>query len=112
MQERATKKLREQTQQLLDGPMKHIRGAALAAALLPLASIAATPASAQTITPNCPSGGTCGLVYTDTNSNGIFDTGEKGTDAATVIVCQKCDGTDNFPITTGPTGFYEFTPQN
>ena len=39
--------LRDQTQQLLDGPLKHIRGAALAAVLLPLASVAATPASAQ-----------------------------------------------------------------
>ena len=39
--------LRDQTRQLLDGPLKHIRGAALAAVLLPLASVAATPASAQ-----------------------------------------------------------------
>src|SRR5262245_55734126 len=38
--------LQEQTQQLLQGPLKHIRGAALAAALLPLASVAATPAAA------------------------------------------------------------------
>jgi hypothetical protein len=39
--------LREKTQQLLEGPLKHVRAAALAAALLPLASIAATPAVAQ-----------------------------------------------------------------
>ena len=39
--------LQEQTQRLLDGPLKHVRVAALAAALLPLASIAATPASAR-----------------------------------------------------------------
>ena len=37
--------LRDRTQQLLDGPLKHIRVAALAAVLLPLASVAATPAS-------------------------------------------------------------------
>src|ERR1700722_2024993 len=40
--------LREKTQQLLQGPLKHIRAAALAAALLPLASVFAAPASAQT----------------------------------------------------------------
>ncbi len=39
--------LNQRTQQLLDGPLKHIRAAALAAALLPLASVAAAPASAQ-----------------------------------------------------------------
>ena len=62
--------LRDQTQQLLDGPLKHIRGAALAAALLPLASVAATPASAQAV---CASGGVCGTVFNDTNHNGIQD---------------------------------------
>src|SRR6185369_6629406 len=65
--------LRDQTQQLLDGPLKHIRGAALAAALLPLASVAATPASAQAL---CPSGGVCGIVFNDANHNGIRDGGE------------------------------------
>ena len=48
--------LQEKTQQLLHGPLKHIRAAALAAALLPLASVAAAPASAQDA---CPSGGIC-----------------------------------------------------
>jgi SdrD B-like domain len=65
--------LHDQTQQLLDGPLKHIRGAALAAALLPLASVAATPASAQAL---CPSGGVCGIVFNDANHNGIRDGGE------------------------------------
>ena len=50
MQDKA-KNLREQTQQLLDGPLKHVRGAALAAALLPLASIAAAPAAADPCAP-------------------------------------------------------------
>jgi len=40
--------LREKTQQLLQGPLKHIRAAALAAALLPLASVAA---KVTTLTP-------------------------------------------------------------
>ena len=38
--------LRDQTQKLMDGPLKHIRAAALAAALIPLASVFAAPASA------------------------------------------------------------------
>ena len=54
--------LKAKTQQLLDGPLKHIRAAAIAAALLPLASVAATPASAQT---SCPSAGICGTVWDD-----------------------------------------------
>ena len=48
--------LHEKTRRLVDGPLKHIRAAALAAALLPLASVAAVPVAAQT---SCPSGGTC-----------------------------------------------------
>ena len=34
----------QKTQQLLQGPLKHVRAAALAAALLPLASVAVSPA--------------------------------------------------------------------
>ena len=45
--------LQEKTQRLLAGPLKHIRAAALAAALLPLASVAAAPVGAQT---QCQSG--------------------------------------------------------
>src|SRR4051812_48012589 len=52
-QEMVQTELQAKTQQLLDGPLKHIRAAALAAALLPLASLAAAPASAQTV---CASG--------------------------------------------------------
>ena len=37
------------TQRLLHGPLKHVRAAALAAALLPLASVAVSPASAQSV---------------------------------------------------------------
>jgi hypothetical protein len=75
--------LRDQTQQLLDGPLKHIRGAALAAALLPLASVAATPASAQAL---CPSGGVCGIAFNDANHNGIQDAGEGGLENVPVFV--------------------------
>ncbi len=91
----------------MDGPLKHIRGAALAAALLPLASLAAAPASAQT----CGSGGVCGVVFNDTNDNGILDSGEAGIPGVTVTVCQACDGTDNVEVTTDANGFYSiFVP--
>src|SRR6185436_10706395 len=96
--------LKEKSQQLLDGPLKHIRGAALAAALLPLASVAATPASAQP--PVCASGGVCGRVFNDTNNNGMQDAGEAGIENVTVLACQLCDGFHTMSILTGPDGFY------
>src|SRR5437667_10104178 len=76
--------LQEKTQQLLVGPLKHIRAAALAAALLPLASVAAAPASAQNTF--CASGGVCGFVFNDANNNGIQDAGELGIAGAVVTV--------------------------
>jgi SdrD B-like domain len=101
--------LRDQTQQLLDGPLKHIRGAALAAALLPLASVAATPASAEP--PKCASGGVCGTVFNDTNNNGVQDAGETGIENVQVLACQLCDGSDNTPGVTDMNGFYSiFVP--
>ena len=100
--------LRDQHQQLLDGPLKHIRVAALAAVLLPLASVAATPASAQNV---CASGGVCGTVFNDTNNNGVQDVGEPGLDNVQVLVCQLCDGTDTISGVTGLNGVYSiFVP--
>jgi hypothetical protein len=99
--------VQEQTQKLIDGPLKHIRAAALAAALLPLASFAATPASAQ----SACSGGVCGTVFNDINGNGIQDVGEPGIEGVTVIVCQICDGSDNIPTETTSTGSWSiFVP--
>jgi len=96
--------LEEKRQQLLDGPLKHIRGAALAAALLPLASVAAAPASAQTV---CQSAGTvCGFVFNDTNHNGIQDVGETGIEGAKVFVTV---GSDTLQTETGPDGLYYFS---
>ena len=49
--------LQTKTRRLLDGPLKHIRVVALAAALLPLASVAAAPARVQcgsAPAPPCP----------------------------------------------------------
>ena len=97
--------LRDQTQQLLDGPLKHIRGAALAAALLPLASVAATPASAQVA---CPSAGVCGLVFYDANNNGIQDFGDTPIAGAVVsikgtayVTATNADGVYFFPVAPG-----------
>jgi SdrD B-like protein len=88
------------TRQLLEGPLKHIRVAALAAALLPLASVVATPASAQTL---CPSGGVCGFVFNDVNNNGFQDSGDTGIEGAKV---QVFDGTDTITTETGPFGTF------
>ena len=87
-QEVGQTELKAKTQQLLDGPLKHIRAAAIAAALLPLASVAATPASAQTA---CTSGGTqvfaCGFVFNDANNDGIRQWDETAIEGAKVTIC-------------------------
>jgi SdrD B-like domain len=104
--------LKQKTQQLMDGPLKHIRGAALAAALLPLASIAAAPASAQTTAP-CASAGTCGIVFNDTNGNGILDAGEAPIQGVTVTLCVLCNGSSTDTVLTTTTdlnGVFEFPP--
>ncbi len=95
--------VREKTEQLLNGPLKHVRAAALAAALLPLASVMATPASAQTV---CPSGGVCGFVFNDTNGNGIQDAGETGIEGAKVTLFVGTDFVG--PIDTNPDGTFNF----
>jgi hypothetical protein len=110
MSNQVNAELQTKSQQLLDGPLKHVRAAALAAALLPLASIAATPASAQTAAP-CPSGGTCGIVFVDNNGDSMLDSGDTGIDAAPVTACQKCDGTDDFTVTTDGSGNFQFTQE-
>jgi hypothetical protein len=104
-QEICQTELKARTQQLVDGPLKHIRAAALAAALLPLASVAAAPASAQDL---CQaSGGTavCGFIWDDTNNNGVQDAGEPAIEGAKVFLS---DGTDTLQVDTGPDGFFNF----
>jgi hypothetical protein len=96
--------LQHKTQQLLQGPLKHIKAAALAAALLPLASVAAAPASAQDV---CPSGGVCGTVFDDANNDGVFQEGTEGVlEGVKVFVCVLCDGTDTIETETGPDGTF------
>jgi len=109
-QEVVNRDLQKKTQQLLDGPLKHVRAAALAAALLPLAALAAAPASAQTIAP-CQSGGTCGIVFTDTNGNGILDVGETPIQGADVTACVVCNGSDSVTTTTDLNGDFQFPPE-
>jgi hypothetical protein len=96
--------LEAKTRQLLHGPLKHVRAAALAAALLPLASVAVSPASAQEV---CPSGGTCGVVFNDLNNNGIQDAGEPGI-AGAVVTAEAADGTTTTKA-TGADGTFYFT---
>jgi hypothetical protein len=81
--------------------LKQVRAAALAAVLVPLASVAATPASAQTAM--CASGGTCGFVWNDTNNNGVQEPGEPGIEGAVVSL----DGGTNITA-TDTEGFYYF----
>ena len=95
--------LHEKTQRLLQGPLKHVRAAALAAALLPLASVLATPAYAQSAI--CASGGFCGFVWNDTNQNGVQDGGETGVVGASVTVVV---GSDTYVVATDDSGFYDF----
>jgi hypothetical protein len=95
--------LKQKTQQLLDGPLKHIRAVAIAAALLPLASV--TPASAQPAT--CGSGGVCGVVFNDINPNGIQEPGEIGIPGAKVTITV---GANSFDTYTDSDGFYFFGP--
>jgi hypothetical protein len=101
-QESHRNELHEQTQHLLQGPLKHIRSAALAAALLPLASVAAAPAAAQSAA--CASGGTFGRVWNDANNNGLQDGGESGIEGAVVSL-----DTDLEVTATGPEGYYFFS---
>lgn len=100
MSQECQAELQQKTQQLLRGPLKHVRGAALAAVLLPLASVAPTPAAAQSAL--CASGGICGFVWNDTNNNGIQDAGESGVEGAVVSLDGNVTATDT-------EGFYYFS---
>jgi hypothetical protein len=94
--------LRDKSQKLVDGPLKHIRAAALAAALVPLASVMATPASAQTF---CPlSGGICGTVFNDLNHDGIQQAGEPGLAGVDVVVTDLTNPSNSFTTSTDSSG--------
>jgi hypothetical protein len=88
--------LRAKTQQLLQGPLKHIRVVGLAAALLPVAAVPAAAAPDQ----HCSSAGNlCGFVWAD-DGDGIQEAGEPGIEGAVVTVGETVTFTDS-------NGFYE-----
>ncbi len=90
--------LRAKTQQLLQGPLKHIRVVGLAAALLPVAAVPAAAAPDQ----HCSSSGNlCGFVWAD-DGDGIQEAGEPGIEGAVVTVGDVVTFTD-------ASGFYEFS---
>lgn len=102
--------LRVQTQRLLHGPLQHVRAAALAVALVPLAAVAAGTVAASE---PCPSAGVCGIVFYDTNNNGTQDANEPGIPDAVVTVNGVSTSTDEngvyyFPV---PPGTYEIAVQ-
>jgi hypothetical protein len=103
--------LEAQSQELLQGPLKHARAAALALALVPLAAVAVTTAAQEDTA--CPaSGGICGTVFYDTNGNGIQEAGEGGYSGASVTVTYTLEGATE-PTTrvlsTDENGFYQIT---
>jgi hypothetical protein len=90
--------LAQQTQQLLQGPLKHIAAAGLAAALVPLAAVAVVQAEPR----SCQSGGNvCGMVWTDSNNNGVRDAGELPIAGAVVTLSGQSTATD-------AQGYYQF----
>jgi hypothetical protein len=90
--------LRQKTQALLQGQLKHVKAAALAAALVPLAAVAVSTAEGQT----CSSGGmVCGFVWSDDNNNGIQDAGEMPIVGAVVTI-------DGVSTATNDNGYWEF----
>jgi hypothetical protein len=99
--------LKAQSQELLEGPLKHARTAALALALVPLAAVAATAA----LDSGCASSaGICGTVFYDTNGNGVQDSGEPGISGVSVtITFTPPEGGDPvvLVVPTGPDGSYQ-----
>ena len=101
----------EKSQQLLEGPLKHARAAALALVLVPLAAVAVSAVSEA----SCPSAGICGIVFSDTNGNGVQDAGDQPVEGATVtVVGASCPDPINpgpgdiCPVATDSSGFYYF----
>ena len=73
------------SQELLQGPLKHVRSAALALTLVPLAAVAVTTQVQEDGA--CPqSAGICGTVFYDTNGDGVQDAGEPGIAGVSVTI--------------------------
>ena len=78
--------VQQKTQHLLQGPLKHVRAAALAAALVPLAAVAVMPAGRTAVLVGRD---VCGIVWNDTNNNGIQDPGEPVIENAVVTSLER-----------------------
>jgi len=102
-------KLEAQSQELLQGPLKHARTAALALALVPLAAVAVTTQVQENT--SCPtSAGICGTVFYDTDGDGVQDAGEPGIPGVSVtITYTPPEGGDPIVIVvpTNDAGLYE-----
>jgi hypothetical protein len=104
-EDQQTSEVQSQSQQLLQGPLKHSRTAALALALVPLAAVAVS----TQVNESCPSGGICGTVFYDANSNGIQDAGEPGIGGVSVTIVYVVDGTPfSTTVATNPSGLFDF----
>jgi hypothetical protein len=101
--------LTQQSQQLLQGQLKHARAAALALALVPLAAVAAST-QAQEGDTFCPSAGICGTVFFDSNGNGIQDAGDGVISGASVTITFTPEGggtPTETVVQTNDSGFFE-----
>ncbi len=78
-----SQELQSQSQELLQGPLKHARTAALALALVPLAAVAVTTQVNEKL---CVGAGICGTVFYDTNDDGVQDAGEPGIPGVSVTI--------------------------
>jgi hypothetical protein len=104
-EDQQTTELQTQSQQLLQGPLKHTRTAALALALVPLAAVAVS----TQVNESCASGGICGTVFYDANNNGIQDAGEPGISGVSVTIYYTIDGTPySTTVATNGSGVYDF----
>ena len=79
-----------QSQELLQGPLRHTRTAALA---LGARAAGGGRRAAPQVNEACPSGGICGTVFYDANNNGIQDAGESGISGVSVTIFYTDDGT-------------------
>lgn len=91
--------LREQTDRLLNGPLKHARTAALAVALVPLAVVAVSTVETNEL---CASSGVCGVVFYDSNNDGVQTADEPGIENAVVTL------NGSVSTSTDPNGVFYF----
>ena len=104
-----SQELQAQSEELLQGPLKHARTAALALALVPLAAVAVTTQIQED--QGCPqSAGVCGTVFYDTNGNGIQDAANRNLGRERDDYLHAADGDDQRSRTGRhqlPAGIYE-----